>query len=189
MQMVDLGVIQIRVPTQRYVLGLGWTGRDQYSAARGEVVFEWPTITNPEDVGLYATLTYDMEITFSGEAISSLPNLFCLLNGLPVDEEVEVPDFGYEGRNFNIVGRKFVVTGICGSNHYIQRQLEYILKVLSEKNILIATRRPAKAAFTKDDETLLRNLWDGIAAIRKNHGNAFQKLWDKVARHIISDRQ
>ena len=108
MQMADLGVVQIRVPVNRYVPGLGWAGREQYSAVKGEVIFKWPT-TSPEDVGLHATLTYDMEVTFGDEAFNSLPNLFCLLNGLPVDEEVEIPDFGYEGRDFYVVGRKIVV--------------------------------------------------------------------------------
>lgn len=188
MQVADLGVILIKIPTQRYVSGAGWVGSDQHSATEGEFIFRWPT-ASPENIGLHATLAYDMEITFSGEAIDSLPNLFRLLNGLPVDEEVEIPDFGYEGRNFYLVGRKFVVTGICGSNHYVERQLAYIIKVLSEKSILIATRRPATAAFTEEDTTLLRNIWDGNSRVRENHGDALRNLWDKVARHVVRDRR
>lgn len=144
---------RITVPAERYVPGAGtFTGTKQYQD-REVVINQLPC--DLTQFNIYATLVYDLVVQFDEETIRELPGLFCLLNGLPKTDEVEIPDFSYMSRDFYVIDRKIVLTGVLGSSNAILDQLGYVFEVFSDLKLRIATRRDTRAFFTKKDVEVL----------------------------------
>lgn len=159
--------IRVTVPVRRYISGQGFVGEHKQHELGDSVSFQWGQ--NPRDFGLQG-LPYDFQLQFGEETMRRIPNLFCLNNGLPRHDELEIHDTGYESRCFIILDSAIVIRGTTITNTaHISEILWYVLKVLTDTTILVATRRDTRRYFTPEDAQLLHNVVDGNSA-KKNAG-------------------
>lgn len=177
---------RITIQPRRYTPGTGeFNGRLQVGDDRFDLR---ETITfslgDPESeqviVGLQ-NLPYDIEVRFDAAACCQLPGLFLLNNGLPEYMEVAIPDDGFASRNFYLVGGRFVCTAVMLKDpRAINRQLEYMLDVLSGNKMLICTQMDTRICVERNDVEMLYNIIDS-GALKKNE-RLQNRLRDLAAR-------
>lgn len=173
--MADLTVAdlepRITIHPCKYVPGTGkFDGRPQVGDDRFEL--KEPITFQPGNDGELENLQnvpYDVEIEFGPDVHIKLPNLFGILNGLPLDQEVHIPDTGYIGRDFYIVGRRFICTAIMVRDaRFVHEQLQYILEVFSSKFLLLCPQQDTRSTIVRSDVEKLFNILDsGVLNTRK----------------------
>lgn len=164
---------QITIYPRRYTPGTGeFNGCLQVGDDRFELTE--PITFCPDDpasaqaIAHLQNVPYDVEIRFDPATCCQLPGLFQINNGLPEHMEVSIPDDGFISRNFYLVGGRLVCTAIMVKDqHALDRQLGYMLEVLSGNKTVVCTKMDTRTCVERKHVEMLYNIIDS-GAFKKN---------------------